>query len=167
MAANMIVGIGLLLASIYIGRELGNAYRRRERFYLDIVNFCALLESEIGLFQNKLLDILERSIAHKDFNVVLLEVKLGLSERNQIDNVELVCRLESLKFLNSSEQEHLIEFLCGLGRLDVAEQIIWIRRHRQAYEQKLNECRSENKAKGGMCLKMGVIAGCLGFILVI
>ena len=165
---NIIVAIGMLFACAYVGRELGGAYRKRERFYVEVVSFCVLLESEIGLFQNKLIEIFDKTKgSNKDFNLVMSGIKSQLVKSNQLDKKELSVILANLKYLSNREQEQFVEFILPLGRLDVDEQVVKVKRNRQAYEQKLAESRSENRKKGGLYTKMGLIVGCLCFIVLI
>ncbi|MCL2540672.1 MAG: stage III sporulation protein AB [Firmicutes bacterium] len=164
---NVVLGCVLLGIASYIGYQLGNVYRRRQMFFEDIVVFCVLLESEVGLFQNSLPEVFGKPMGRKDWQMILAGCSNELKQNNQISAEALNSALAKLTHLSAGEIDQIGDFILSLGRLDVDEQVSKIKRFRQAFEQRLSGAKTDNKKKGGLYTKMGVIVGVLCLILVI
>ena len=68
---NFLIALIVFCCIFYIGWFFYQKTRKKLVFYNDFLQFCEVLETEIGFFQNKLKQIFDKKGYGKDFSLVL------------------------------------------------------------------------------------------------
>lgn len=159
----IILGFIFFICSLIIGYYIYNKIKKREKFFEDFYNFSLNLHTEIGFFQNKLKDILNKNDYGENFNSLLKEVSNNLLNTEQTINDW--CSKQN--YLLKNDNEVLNSFFKKLGKTDVKTQQKEINEYIEIIKNKLNNLKAENLKKGKMVLSLSVMLGLALLIIVI
>jgi len=155
---NLFVGVAIFGCILYIGWFFHQKTRKKAIFYNDFLQFCEMLETEIGFFQNKLEQILEKNSYKKDFSAVLK----NFSEKN---NLEEWGAVQSV--LSEDELKELKNFFSKLGRVDSITQTNEIRNFKKILQEKIENIKTVQLKKSKLIFSLSVMLGLLAFIIII
>ncbi len=148
----LIVVINIAFACV--GYFIFDNYRRKKKFYSDMVDFCGYLSNEIRFNKNDIRKIF-LSLQGR-FNSELegyLQAFLNYSTYNQ-------------KLLNSVENDEIIAFLKSLGKFDVDGEIKNINKYQELFTKKLNNASEQERTRGSAIFKIFIILGLLVSIII-
>lgn len=162
----ILVGI-VLLGMGYIGFGIASFYRRRKRFFDDLILLCEKLCVDISFSKENLSSIISANKASfsKDFKGVLGGYLnfLNLKE-NEVSSSSL---FKKQSIISSEEQESITLFFKSLGRLDASNQIVEIENFKEKFLALKKKADEENKKFGSLSLKLILLFGVLIVILLI
>lgn len=147
----------------YVGWGLARFYSRRLRYFKDCILLSERLYASIAFSHEKLNQIVEsnRLSFGKDMQKTLLMYQGYLTHK--IEKLEK----QGMNILRENETETILLFLQSLGRLDVKNQTEEIDNFKKRFEEMKLSAEEDNKKKGGLYLKLGLILGILVAILLI
>jgi len=155
---NVIIGLVVFVCILYIGWFFYQKTRKKAIFYNNFLQFCELLETEIGFFQNKLQQILEKNSYGKDFSSALK----NFAEKHNLEEWGA-----SQNLLKENELQELKNFFNKLGRVDSSTQTNEIRNFKKILEEKIEDIKTIQMKKSKMTFSLSVMLGLLAFIIII
>lgn len=162
----ILVGV-VLLGMGYIGFGIASFYRRRKRFFDDLILFCEKLCVDISFSKENLSSIISSNKASfsKDFKGVLGGYLNFLSLKENEVSSNLLFKKQNI--ISSEEQESITLFFKNLGRLDASNQIMEIGNFKEKFLALKKKADEENKKFGSLSLKLILLFGVLIVILLI
>ena len=155
----------IITCCTYIGFGFSSFYRRRVKFFLDIIAFQNKLVVEIAFKQNKLKEIIDEFVKRcgADFKSVLKNFKENylLGKKNLEENMlfrKNIC-------LTDDEKRTIFGFFKSLGKYDCENQIKEIEDYKKTFETSLVDAQAENKKYSSLYVKLGLMAGLIIAIL--
>lgn len=160
--------IGVVLVGMgYIGFGFARFYRRRKRFFADLILFCEKLCVDISFSKETLKTIVSSNLTNfsKDFKNVLERYLDFLSLKSSEVTPNLLFKGSTL--LSKEEQENIALFFKSLGRLDVSCQVVDINNFKNKFLNFQSNADEENKKFGSLSLKLMLLFGALVVIILI
>lgn len=160
--------VGVVLVGMgYIGFGLARFYRRRKRFFADLILFCEKLCVDISFSKETLKTIVSSNLTNfsKDFKSVLERYLDFLSLKSSEVTPNLLFKGSTL--LSKEEQENIALFFKSLGRLDVSCQVADINNFKNKFLNFQSNADEENKKFGSLSLKLMLLFGALVVIILI
>lgn len=160
--------VGVVLVGMgYIGFGLARFYRRRKRFFADLILFCEKLCVDISFSKETLKTIVSSNLTNfsKDFKNVLERYLDFLSLKSSEVTPNLLFKGSTL--LSKEEQENIALFFKSLGRLDVSCQVVDINNFKNKFLNFQSNADEENKKFGSLSLKLMLLFGALVVIILI
>ncbi len=158
-----LIGFVLFGCITFIGMNIYNSYKTRKIFYDDFILFLQNLDAEIGFFQNKLNQIFDAKIYHKDFqNLIISAQKSIYSLENNLNDW-----FKNQSIINDEQFFHIKEFFLKLGRLDVTTQKKEIENLKNYLEECILIVKDELNKKGKLSFNLSIMLGLAVFILVL
>jgi len=155
---NLFIAIAIFGCILYIGWFFYQKTRKKLIFYNDFLQFCEMLETEIGFFQNKLKQILDKNSYGKEFSAVLK----NFAEKNNLDDWSA-----SQNLLSENELKEIKNFFSKLGRVDSSTQTTEIRNFKKNLQDKNENIKTVQIKKSKMIFSLSVMLGLLAFIIII
>ncbi len=162
--------------SVFAGRVLSEKYRRKERFYFDLVTFCTSFRVNLGYRRETVWEVFRQNPYQKDFSEYAQSM-LGRSDeaasaqdgRAKETPAGHAGETRVLKSLMISEQEatYIDNFFRCLGKNDAESQSKEIEFYSKYFEKKLTEAQENARQKSPMAMKLSVLAGFLVCIMLI
>ena len=151
----------------YIGFGFARFYRRRKRFFADLILFCEKLCVDISFSKETLKTIVSSNLTNfsKDFKNVLERYLDFLSLKSSEVTPNLLFKGSTL--LSNEEQENIALFFKSLGRLDVSCQVADINNFKNKFLNFQSNADEENKKFGSLSLKLMLLFGALVVIILI
>lgn len=149
----IVVGCG------YVGFVISLYYKKRERFFSDLVDFLQHAKTEIVFFQNRLTHIFLSFECGSELGKILK------NRAGQIDGKE-TC-VKKPVFLSDNEWQWIWGFLENIGRCDAQTEAEGIEQMIEKVVQTKTHSQVETKTKGTMAAKLGVVIGLAIAIIVI
>lgn len=162
----ILVGI-ILIGTAYIGYGLSHYYRKRKRFFEDIILFCDKLSVDISFSKEFLSSIISNNLQSfsNEFSQVL-KVYLDYLKNNETSlSSENLFKKTSL--IKNDEKETITLFLKSLGRLDASNQVAEINNFKTKFSSFKDSAEEENKKFGSLSLKLMILLGLLVVIILI
>lgn len=162
----ILVGI-ILIGTAYIGYGLSHYYRKRKRFFEDIILFCDKLSVDISFSKEFLSSIISNNLQSfsNEFSQVL-KVYLDYLKNNETSlNSENLFKKTSL--IKNDEKETITLFLKSLGKLDASNQVAEINNFKTKFSSFKDFAEEENKKFGSLSLKLMILLGLLVVIILI
>lgn len=162
----VLVGV-IVLGMGYIGFGIAGFYRRRKRFFDDLILFCEKLCVDISFSKENLSAIISNSKANfsKDFKAVVNGYLDFLNLKTNEVSSELLFKKQSI--ISQDEQENIVLFFKSLGRLDASNQIAEIVNFKEKFFEFKKKAEDENKKFGSLSLKLMLLFGALVVIVLI
>lgn len=160
--------VGVVLVGMgYIGFGFARFYRRRKRFFADLILFCEKLCVDISFSKETLKTIVSSNLTNfsKDFKNVLERYLDFLSLKSSEVTPNLLFKGSTL--LSKEEQENIALFFKSLGRLDVSCQVTDINNFKNKFLNFQSNADEENKKFGSLSLKLMLLFGALVVIILI
>lgn len=160
--------VGVVLVGMgYIGFGLARFYRRRKRFFADLILFCEKLCVDISFSKETLKTIVSSNLTNfsKDFKNVLERYLDFLSLKSSEVTPNLLFKSSTL--LSKEEQENIALFFKSLGRLDASNQVADINNFKNKFLNFQSNADEENKKFGSLSLKLMLLFGALVVIILI
>lgn len=151
-----------------IGYMIANYYKRRHKFFGDLLHFCDLLSNEINFMQSKLCDIIDShsSSFGVDFTNLLTAYKKYLQNKIAIGELEQDLN-KSLNILNKEEFDEIIKFFSSLGGLDVDNEISNVKNYKNLFSKYSNLAEKDRQKYAPLFIKLGFVFGCMVAIIFI
>lgn len=160
--------VGVVLVGMgYIGFGLARFYRRRKRFFADLILLCEKLCVDISFSKETLNTIVSSNLTNfsKDFKNVLERYLDFLSLKSSEVTPNLLFKNSTL--ISNEEQENIALFFKSLGRLDASNQVAEINNFKTKFLSFQSRADEENKKFGSLSLKLMLLFGALVVIILI
>lgn len=145
--------ISMSLLIMYLGYLFTKSYKKKVIIFNDLVKFCEICD--LGITINKL-SITKIIDEYKDsFSKQFLDI---------VDNYYLNKNFDyHSDYLSVSEEKIVKDFLLSLGKMDVGCELNNLCNNKKAFEKIYRDLK-ENKQKGMLGTKLGVLFGLIFFI---
>lgn len=154
MWLKLLLGALIVAFCALIGYFAAEKYRARKRFFAAMSAFNDKYLSELKYARKPLPVFLKENVFQGDFGAAVNEFSLSR-------------KLPAKKsYLSADEQSKVEEYLNMLGRGDAHAQSGYFESRREELSALRDLCEKEAKERGGLYLKLGVIAG-LAFVILI
>ena len=145
----LILCIGIIAGSSYIGFGIASYYDKRKKFFSDYLNFLNHAKTQISFFQNRLSHIFTSFSANSSDLEKLLKAFASRLEKGT------ECPKKPT-YIKQAEWQTISQFLTNMGKADVENECAnieaMINTTKQIYQSALEEC----KTKYNLSIKMGV-----------
>lgn len=162
----ILVGV-VLIGMTYLGFGLSKYYRKRKRFFEDMVFLCGKLCVEISFSSDSLSAIIQNSMDNfsKDFKNMLKGYLDYLGKNGSEISVESLFGKSTL--IKDDEKELFLNFFKNLGRLDASNQVQEIENFKEKFGEIKSHADDDNKKFGNLSLKLMMLLGILVVIILI
>ncbi len=143
---------------LYFGWFLYEKTRKKLVFYNNFLQFCNLLETEIGFFQNNIEEILHKNNYKKEFSEVV---------ENFSKSKNLLEWKNSQSVLTQTEAEEVELFFSKLGKLDSTSQTNEVKSYKKFLDSKIEDTKKVNLKNGKLTFNLSIMLGLLVFIIII
>ncbi|MDD4110142.1 MAG: stage III sporulation protein AB [Clostridia bacterium] len=151
----------------YIGYGFGKYYRKRKRFFEDLIFVAERLCVDISFSKDNLQKILFNSINSYDTdlkNVVSFYIQYLKDNKVQLNN-DLLFKKSTL--IKEEEKETILLFFKSLGRLDALNQVSEINNFKGKFVSLRDIADIENKKYGMLSFKLAILFALLVIVLMI
>lgn len=155
---NLIIALLIFGCILYIGWFLYQKTQKKSVFYKDFLQFCELLETQIGFFQNNLEQVLQKERYKKEFSDLV---------QNFLKNKNLDDWALKQTLLSENEVLEIKNFFSKLGRVDSFTQTKEIDSFKQILKEKMKDIKEVQLKKGKLTFSLSVMLGILAFIIII
>lgn len=157
----------VLIGMAYLGFGLSKFYRKRKRFFEDMVFLCGKLCVDISFSSNSLSAIITASMESfsKEFNSMLKAYLDYLNQNGSELSTESLFGKSTL--IKDEEKLLFLNFFKSLGRLDASNQIQEIQNFKDKFCEIKALADEENKKFGSLSLKLMLLLGILIVIILI
>ena len=154
---NTILLIGIFGCIVFIGWHIYSGYRSRKRYFESLTRFCDNLITEVGFSKKTLAQIIDGYYQNYDanFSADLLAFKALLENREDVNQQ----RLTLWNGLKTTEHDAVAEFIVGLGRHSVAEEVQKIKNARSRFEVFRTESAEKLKSEASIYFKVCILLG--------
>ena len=151
--------LGLIFGSICVlGFNIGNKFKKKEKFYYEFKNFLIYLKSEIGFFERDIVEIVDNyKTKNTDLTELLLNYKNSLQDKEFVD----------LNLISKEENNKLKDFFKGLGKSDCESQKEYIDKNLEIFDSLLKQAKLNNDKQGSMYKKLSILVAILVCIIII
>ena len=139
----------LVFVIMIIANSVGEQYREKFDFYLNLKNFLQQFKINISFRQEKIHDFLNKTKSKKQFNVFIKEYQRFL-KTNELN-------LEDIKILDIEEKKQLEDIVKNIGRLDVVNEIEQVESFLIEIEGKLKQAEHDKMKICPMILKLSLL----------
>lgn len=157
----VVLGVG------YIGYGISKYYRKRKRFFEDLILLSERLSVDISFSKDNLHTILSNSL--DSYSIPFRNVLEGYLKFLEDNKKELTTTLlfNKSSLLKEEERENVFLFFKNLGRLDASNQVSEINNFKTKFIFLKDEATGENKKFGALSFKLAILFGLLLIILLI
>ena len=134
---------------------LTSKYKFRKQFYSDFLTFNKMLESEVRFGQKSIYALFEEIKENTDFYV---------SIKNKVSNSKTPFDKD---YLRNDEIVYFNEYAKNIGTSDRVTQIEYLGDVTESVKEKAKFCQEEYAKYTSLYIKMGILIGLLGFIIII
>ena len=159
----MVIAIIFFGVCTALGIYIHHGYRLRKTFYDGMILFCDHMTSEIGFSKNDVVSVIDTYIESYplSFRKTLAEYRKAIISKSDIE-----IRSFPPKF-SEGEKSQVDLFFKELGRHSSAEEIEKIKNRRSQFSQNLESARLKLNKDASINLKLCIILGIAGFIMLI
>jgi hypothetical protein len=155
---SLTAGIALLILGSLLGLSLSQKITDKKKLYKALLTFNHDFLMEVEFQRNDLLTMLKRKYPSEDFNNILMQ---KISIINGVKN-DLIFP----NYLTDSEKAELQDYFNKLGLHDCNTASIFFERYAKIYSNIYSEIVQEERVKGALYKKMGVILGIIACVIV-
>ena len=155
----LIAGGLLGLLCCYGGVLIKRYYADREKVYRDAEQFTAELISEIGFKKTPLPVVIAQFAEGKSGKFCKTLSAFGNKLGAGVPQDKAAAEEAESVHLRKDEKKRLKEFLEGLGKTSLGDQMNVLKRAREEFAAKRDKCAEETKRLGGMYFKLAVLVG--------
>lgn len=140
--------------------------KRQEKILEKITVMLRLISSEIGYFQSPINVIIDKLCENEELKILnfLKICKVNLSELDFPEAWKISIEQSELE---RQDKELLLSFGFNMGTSDIAGQQSNCEMHRELFENKLKLVRDKNRKNGKLYTALGLMTGCLIFVVFI
>ncbi len=153
----MLLGIFILLSCTFAGYIKSANYKKREKFFEEFLSFNRQMMSEINYSKNSLPEVLSEKKGESEFEKVLKEYSEKISEGE----------VEERKYLKKEENEFMNRYFSNLGRSDSQTQSELLKAEEENIKRYFESARQDSLKYSGMYVKMGLLIGLAGLIILV
>ena len=153
----LFISLCVLLAFVAFGLFLYKKSLKKQKFYVNFLQFCQNAQTEISFFQNKIKNILDKQEFDGDFLKVLKAYESG--------NIKTV--LDEITYLQKDEKERILLFFSKLGRTDSKTEKSEIQTFIKYLEEKIENIKNNGMKKSGLKAKLVVMLGLCLFVIML
>lgn len=164
-AVRLIAGGLLALISSYVGLQIKRRYAEREKFYADMTEFCAVLKSDVGYTKKPLPAVISDFCEGRKGECAAL-LTAYVAELKTKGTFKRDVKEWDVAHLKLEEKKSLLNFLNGLGKTALAEQLALGAKGEAEFGAAREKCVEETKRLGGMYFKLLVLLGIALLIIV-
>ena len=157
--SSLVSGLAFLFLATFICFKISKNLSERKKFFKSLIDFNSDLIMEIEFQRAELSNILLRPYQSEDFNRVLKQ-KLNL-------NKGITNEMIFPTYIKQTECFELKEYFYKMGMQDPYTSIELLKRYDDIFKKLYNEVLEEDRVKGSLYKKMGLIIGIIAFIIVI
>ncbi len=152
MWLKLLISVGLVIFCTFLGYLAAGKYRARKKFFAQMTAFNDLYLNELTYSRRTLKELIAETRESGDFFDVLQRRKDGPEIR--------------LQYLSAEEKKECADYFKMLGAGDSFSQKNYFSAKKQALESKKAESEKVAAERGGLYLKLGLLAG-LAFVILI
>lgn len=155
----------IVFGASYIGYGISKYYRKRKRYFEDLILITERLSVDISFSKDNLQTIISNSINSygNDFKNSLNGYLQYLKDNKTELTVDLLFKKSSL--IKEEEKEIVFLFFKSLGRLDASNQVSEINNFKVKFISLKDDAENENKKFGSLSFKLAIIFALLIIIL--
>jgi stage III sporulation protein AB len=152
----LIIGTGVI-----VGKKLSERYKRKERFYFDMVTFCNSYKVNLEYHRKRLADLFDENIYGQDFNKYVECFNSFEGHRQSGEKI--------LTYLGFDERErrYVSNFFDSLGKNDADSQAKEIEFYYKYFENALKSAQELATQRSSMVMKLSVLCAFLLCIMII
>jgi stage III sporulation protein AB len=156
----LLVAVGIIAGTTYIGCGLSGYYRRREKLFTNLCGLCASLSADIGFLLVPLDEIL--ASAGREYTGLLTDVveacRVVIADGAALTKESVLGKLSG-RYLSEEEKSLIAGFFSVLGKSDAPAQLESIEGYKRRFEA-LEKTASEERTKySPMLKKLGFLSG--------
>ncbi len=153
--ARLIAGGLFALIAVYIGVLIKRRYKNRVTFYKSVCDFSAMLATELSMKKTPIPEVTNKFLTGRngEFEKALSNWLLATSEGRASDLNEIA------GLLKLDERKVVADFLSGLGKTALDDQLAHIAHFSREFEQMKGRCEVESKKFGSMYFKLCALLG--------
>ena len=156
---SLISAVAFLTLSGLFGFALSKKIKDKRDFYKSLLSFNHDLIMEIDFQRRDILSLLSKRYISDDFNDILNQKKAVIKG--------YYSDMFFPNYLSDSERLDLKEYFSKMGMQDPQTSIEFLKRFGEIFSRLYNDFLQEEKVKGALYRKMGVIIGIIAFIIVV
>ena len=156
---SLVGGIALLGLGALIGVSFSKKISNKKEFYKSLVSFNHDLLIEVEFPKKDLIYLLNKSYNSEDFNNVLAQKKEVIKGS--------YCDIIFPNYLNAIEQADLKDYFNKIGMQDSHTASMVLKRYGEIFSRLYSELLEQEKVKGALYKKMGVILGLIACIIAV
>lgn len=155
----VVILLGILGLSSYIGFVGSNTYRQKLTFYEDILSFCKTLKNDISFLKEDILTVVSKQQYKSFLKQILDDFCQMLKNSENASKVQINDLLSKYSLLTEQDKNLLTEFLGNLGKLSFDEQIYSIEYYINTFNDLFNRQNESNAKMIPFCNKIGILIG--------
>ena len=162
----------ILLCSLFLccgtlGINVGNVYKNKHKFYIDLLDFCNDFKNNISFLKTDIISIIEKNCYSSKLSQLLNDVKNLINDKVIIEKKEFIVLLDKYNFLNEQDTTLLTSLFCEIGSLGYDEQISKIEYSIESVKNTINDFEQNKLKYVSLSKKMGFVIGLLVCIVLI
>lgn len=161
----IILAIVLCAITTTIGYGLSKQYKKRKRFFEDIIDFSNKLSGEMRFRSSFVKDVCNAECDNYG-NELSITIKAFVNslDKKQALNINSI---QELSILTSDDKKSISNFFNSLGKYDLKTQLIEFENHKSNFQVQLQGAVEENKKYSSLFTKLGLIIGLAISIIII
>ncbi len=151
---------------VFVGYVYSAKYAKRKKFFDSLILFADKLSLDINFSRERLKILLLNFDSKNRKNLLGIDEKFldYLDRKSELSKEEV---FKNATILKDDEKDTVLLFLKTLGRSDVENQTKEIQNFVSRFGEIKEKCDVEQKKYGSLALKLGVVAGLFGAVILI
>lgn len=155
----IVVASCLLLIGILSGIYASEKLSKKRKFYKSILAFNCDFTNAVTFNRDDLSVILSNKYISEDLNLILYERLKSIGLKKQLTALP--------NFLSLEEKNEISEYFLKIGIFDPKTQLNLLKQYSDFFTRKLNESQNEERVRGVLYKKLGVILGLIAFVVAV
>lgn len=159
--------IVIVLGVSYVGYGINKYYRKRKRYFDDLILLTERLSVDISFSKDSLITIFKNSLdsyGSESKNIITNYLEFLKDNQTELTSTLLFNKSTLIK---KDEQETIYLFFKSLGRLDASNQIAEITNFKTKFVGMKDDADKDNKKFGSLSFKLAILFALLVIILLI
>ncbi len=150
----IILGITIVIGSVFVGSSLTGVYKKREKFFGLLLKFNAELKRNLIFKRESVTDIISSKSEYELFEIIYESVKRGE-------------KFEYSSYLKPEQIKFIEEYFSSLGKRNRETEEEFLSYNESAIGSELENCSLENKKYKNLGEKLGLSFGLIIFVLIL
>lgn len=158
--------VGLFSACSLLGFQISNVFSKKNKFYLDLLNFCRNLKNEISFFKTDIISVYSKWTGTSDLKKILTVAKESLENGKQINEQDFYQKIQTLEFLNDNDKILISKMFSEIGNVGYYEQLDRVDYYINSLMTIYDDYKNKSVKMQSLSKKMGILIGMLICIVV-